>query len=180
MRVHQNRWRAVRKKLLIGLLVLLVLAGLVAAVAYVLRNTNPIPKELRSSLTFSPLVVPEGTEGIQTKDYAFSTAENNVQILSYVISTSGVDVTVSEYVQPSEFTDIPEYKDRFLTNVIQQYETVQTSNGAIYLGKLSKQSDQQIGVMLEKGLIVFMRPDSSIDTVLWRKIGDQFSVQKLN
>lgn len=143
------------------------------------RDTNPIPVALRTSLEFSPLVIPTTVNTIITSDYKYSPTENpDVSVLSFILQTQDQSITVSEYVQSPEFTDIPEYKNQFLTNVIQQYDTVQTANGTIYLGRLEKQSNEQLAVMLENGLVIFMKPDSDIDATLWRRIGDQLVVQK--
>lgn len=178
MRVRRNPWRPIRLGITIAIIAGVVITSGILLGAYLLRDTNPIPEDMRPTLSFSPLVIPKEAEDVTTDGYLFSRAEDGTQILSYVIHFENAKVTVSEYVQPPEFSDIPEYKDRFLTNVIQQQETVQTANGAIYLGKLEKQDDQQVAVMLEKGLIVFMRPDTALDAVAWRKIGDQFSLVK--
>ena len=108
-------------------------------------------------------------------------AENNIDILSYsILIDAGPTIRVSEYPQPQEFTDIPEYKDRFLANVAQQYSTVATSEGTIYLGRLARQANKQLGVMLEKGLIVFMSPDRDVTPEQWRALGDQLIIQKTN
>ncbi len=96
-----------------------------------------------------------------------------------MIHFDGNTVTVSEYSQPPEFTEIPEYKNRFLSNVINQYDTVQTSNGTIYLGRATKQDKKQLALMIERGLLVFMSPDKDLANAQWRSIGDQFEIQKI-
>lgn len=142
-------------------------------------NANAVPKELGASLTFSPFVVAANDKGYTATDYKFSSAEGNVQILSYIIHTSdGNSITVSEYIQPPQFNDIPEYKSKFLTNVARQYDTVETSNGSIYLGRLTKQNNKQIGIMLEKGLIMFMTPNKELDQAKWHSLGEQLEIQK--
>ena len=157
----------------------LFLAILAGAYWYISRDVSPIPAPIRSQLTFSPFVVPKNSHSYATSDYTFNTVENNERILSYIIQLNPGSVTVSEYVQPAAFSEIPEYKDRFLSNVIKQYATVQTSNGTIYLGRLSKQNDRQLAIMIEKGLLVFLSPNKDLDEVQWRKIGDQLEVQKI-
>lgn len=168
-------WKAIA----IGMAGLLVLTigGIVFANST--KHTPVLPIEISSTLTFSPFVLSKSQE-FTASDYKFSTAENNIQILNYVIKTfDGTTITLSEYTQPPEFTEIPEYKDRFLTNVAQQYDTVQTANGTIYLGRLAKQKNRQLGVMLERGLIVFMSPDKPLDKTQWRALGDQLYIQKI-
>lgn len=147
---------------------------------YATRTPSPIPSEISSKLTFSPLVIPKNTEDYSTADYKFDTAEGKVQILSYLIHLKSGTVTISEYIQPSEFVEIPEYKDRFLTNIIKQYATIQTANGAIYLGRAVKQDNKQLAVMVERGLLVFMSPSEELTENQWRGIGDQFEIQKNN
>jgi hypothetical protein len=112
--------------------------------------------------------------------YKLTIAESDIKVLSYGIHTNtGAAVTLSEYTQPDQFTDIAEYKDRFLTNVAKQYATVQTSNGVIYLGRLTRDNNRQLGIMLEKGLLVFMNPDKEMDQVQWHSLGDQLVIQKI-
>ena len=166
-------------------IVLWVVAGLaVAAIGvggflYLSRDYNPIPPALQSKLTFSPLVLPKDSKDYTTTDYKFSTAEGNVQILTYVIHAPSGNITTSEYTQPSQFAEVPGYKDSFLTNVIQQYATVQTSNGTIYLGRSPLQNNIQLAIMVERGLIVFMKPDKELDASQWRVLGDQFEIEKI-
>ncbi|MGB3945270.1 MAG: hypothetical protein WBK76_00315 [Candidatus Saccharimonadales bacterium] len=57
---------------------------------------------------------------------------------------------------------------------------MQSANGTIYLGRLSKQDNKQVGIMIERGLLVFFYPTTGdIDEVTWRKLGDALQVQKL-
>jgi hypothetical protein len=144
-----------------------------------IRDTSPIPVTIREQLTFSPFILTDSTKKYTTSDYKFNTAENNIHILSYVIHTKTATITVSQYTQPSEFSEIPEYKDRFLSNVIKQYGTVQTSNGTIYLGRLPRQDNKQLALMIEKGLLVLMSPSQDMDEAQWRNLGDQLEVQKI-
>ena len=172
----------IRNQIILTSLIILVVGGASFAVySYLNKDTNPIPTTVRQNLRFSPLVIPAGTKRYTTSDYRVTKTENNINILSYTIQTGeGSTIHVSEYPQPQEFTDIPEYKDRFLTNVAQQYSTVATAGGTIYLGRLAKQSNKQLGVMLEKGLIVFMSPDNDVAPEQWRALGDQLTIQKTN
>lgn len=180
MRVRQNPWRRLRSVIKIA-----IVAGVVLFIAlwvwlYANRDRNPIPTDIRPTLVFSPVIIPLEDDVFTTKDYGLTRAENNDQILTYTIVSEGNEVIVSQYTQPLEFIEIPEYKDRFLTNVVQQNEVVQTANGAIYLGQLSKQNNAQLGVMLENGLIVFMRPNQPLDAAEWRRIGENLQVQKID
>ena len=89
-------------------------------------------------------------------------------------------MTVSEYVQPPQFAEIPEFKQRFLDNAIKQYATVQSANGTIYLGKQVKQDGKQLGILLERGLVVMFNPSSELSQAEWRRLGDQFDIQKIS
>lgn len=173
---YRRRWPRIIGWTLLSLLFVTTVVGIVA---FFMRDTNPIPKQLRNELTFSPLVIPSNNKTYTTTEYKFNTAEGTVQILTYIIHTpEGVRVSVSEYTQPPEFTDIPEYKERFLTNIAKQYATVQTSNGTVYLGRMTKQDNKQLGIFLERGLIVFMSPDRELNEADWRQLGDSFEIQK--
>jgi hypothetical protein len=173
-----------KKSLIIKKIILWTIGAITFSIvvfsAYQLFNPqlNPIPMSLRKQLTFSPFVIPSSTKGYSTSSYRFNIAENSVQVLSYKIGLPSHTVTISEYTQPAQFTEIPDFKTTFLSNAIKQYATVQTSNGVIYLGRLSKQNNAQVGVMLERGLVVFLLPDSDIEQSGWRELGDQFEIQK--
>lgn len=162
---------------IVGALILIVVGA--SVYWYVIRSTNPIPPQIKSQLTFSPFVLPSSTKDYSATDYKFTTAEDKVQILSYLIHAESVTISVSEYPQPQEFTEIPEYRDRFLNNVAKQYDTVQTANGTIYLGRLERQNDKQLGILIEKGLLVFMSPDKKLDPSQWRNLGNRLEIQKI-
>lgn len=169
-------WRAV----IIWLIVLLVLSAVIfGGYLYFNRDTNPIPQQLRSQLTFSPFVIPSDSKDFPTSDYKFSPTEGELQILSYLIKFQNNTVSVSEYPQPPEYTDIPDYKNQFLMSQINQYSSVSSSNGTIYLGKAVKQNNKQLALMIERGLLVFLSPDRELTDQQWRSLGDQFEIQKI-
>jgi len=177
VRTKQGRYS---RRIIIWALAVLSLAAIgVGGYLYFSRDNNPIPPALRSQLTFSPFALPKDTKNYTSSDYKFSPAEGNEQILSYVIHTQSGNITASEYTQPSQFTEIPGYKDSFLSNVIQQYATVQTSNGTIYLGRLPRQNNKQLAIMIERGLLLLMSPDKELDSSQWRNLGDQLEIQKI-
>jgi hypothetical protein len=174
---YRRRWPRIVGWIL--LVVLFVTSGL-GIYLFATRDTNPVPRHLQNDLIFSPLVIPKDSNRYTTTDYKFASAEEKVQILTYIIHTrEGVAISVSEYTQPQQFAEIPEYKDRFLTNIAKQYATVQTANGVIYLGRMPNQNNRQLAVLLERGLIVFMTPDQEMDQARWRELGDEFILQKM-
>ncbi len=143
------------------------------------RDTNPVPLAMRSQLDFSPFVIPKDNEVYATNDYGLTKSEDNTLILSYTVSTLENTIEISQYTQPLQFVDIPEYKDRFLTSVLQQNGTIPTANGTIYVGQLSNQENQPLGVLLEKGLIVFMKPTESLEETEWRRLGETLTIRKM-
>lgn len=159
---------------------------LAGALGYrLLTSSAPIssmPGQVRDELTFSPMVIPSSSESFTATSYKFAAVEDGTEILTFVITTNKGPVTVTEYVQPTEFTEIPEYKTQFLSNVIKQYATVQTSNGALYLGRGAKEkNDRQLAIMLERGLVIFMTPQDAtkeLDEAAWRQVGDALELEK--
>lgn len=164
-----------------------ILGGMIAAIALVasgfaLANVlkprqNPIPSSLSSQLEFSPFVIPANVESPKTSDYKVGRVEADT-VLSYVIHIDDATVTVSEYQQPPQFSDVPDFKDKFLENTIQKSTSLSTSSGTIILGTQAKQQNKQLGVMLERGLVVFMNPSKSLEQKQWRAIGDALDVVK--
>ena len=172
---------AIRNNLFIRITLFVIAASIIAFTAIFTYNlfkpdTNPIPGDIRSQLSFSPFIIPLNTKEYISDSFKYSKAENNVDILSYVVRLNSAQITLSEYAQPSQFTDIPDYQNQFLANVIQQYDTVQTSNGQIYLGRLTNKS--QLGIMIEKGLIVFMTPNHDLSTSTWHDVGENLVIYR--
>lgn len=159
---------------------LIITTVAVANYQYLERQAARIPTTIRQDLTFSPFVVTLDNENYSATEYKLAEVEEGVQLFSFIVHFEGKSVTVSEYIQPPQFTEIPEFKQRFLDNAIRQYATVQTANGTIYLGKQVKQNDRQLGIMLERGLIVMFNPEQELTQAEWRRLGDQFDVQKIS
>lgn len=178
MRVRANPWRRTRTIIFWSVIGALAAGLAVVAWFFFLRDTNPLPKDIRASITFSPLVIPTSSSHFKTSKYGLSRSEDDTQILSYTIQGKDYSIMVSEYTQPSEFTEVTEYKERFLTNVIQQQKTIQTANGTVYIGALTKQNNAELGVMLENGLLVFMQPSRSLDDIEWRRVGESLEIRK--
>lgn len=164
--------------------IILAITGLCILIAgltlfFITKDTSVIPSSVSSKLSFSPFVIAKKSGLYKSESFGLISGEKNQQILTYTIIKDDMRVMVSQYIQPSEFTEIPEYKERFLTNVAKQYETVQTSNGALYLGRLTRGDNKQIGIFIERGLVVFMSPNGDLPSVTWRSIGDQMEIKKI-
>jgi UDP-galactopyranose mutase len=168
-----NDWQRILIWVLVGFI---LVAGSIATYRYATRVISPLPQNIQSELSFSPFII-EDSKKYSSESYKFSKVENNTQIFSYLIHIKdGTTISLSEYTQPPQFTEISEYKDRFLTNVAKQYATVPTSNGTIYLGRMEKQNNKQLAVMIEKGLLVFMAPDQEMNEAQWRALGDKLKL----
>lgn len=170
---------SVKLKLLIIVLIVASIGAAVGTLLYFTRDRSPIPAELRTELTFSPLIIPSDSTDITSRDFALApTEDGETQLLTYTIANESADIVVSQYPQPQEFVEIPEYKERFLNNVVRQEQVVQTANGTIHIGTLAKGDQGQIGVMLERGLIVFMKPEKSLGQNEWRRVGEALLLQE--
>lgn len=173
-KLRRNRRNSIR----ILVVLFLILIG-VSFYMFTIRDNSSVLEQMRTQLTFSPLIVPENTKDYSSSSYKIALTENKEQTLSYLVHTTTGTISISEQLQPPEFTEIPDYKQRFLDNVAKQYDTVQTSNGIIYLGRLARQNNKQLGIMLEKGLLIFINPDKELDSTQWRNFGDQLEIQKI-
>ena len=178
MRKQKSRLLRIAGLAMIALLIITAVAA--ANYQYLERQAARIPATVRRDLTFSPFIVTLDNKEYSVTDYKLSQVENGVQLLSFIVHFDGKSVTVSEYIQPPQFAEIPEFKQRFLDNAIQQYATVQSANGTIYLGRQFKQSGKQLGIMLERGLIVMFNPEKELTQAEWRRLGDQFDIQKIS
>jgi hypothetical protein len=160
---------------------IIVVALGVGGYAMANKKTTVLPEDIQQTITFSPLAISPTAKKFSATSYHLSKAEDGTQVLSYIITTdTNKQVTVSEYSQPPQFNDIPDYKQQFLTNVAQQYDSVQSSNGTVYLGRQAKNNNRQLGLMIEKGLLIFLNPDKDLDKPEWRRLGDQLELQKIS
>jgi hypothetical protein len=153
-----------------------------SAVAVLLRvkqNNQPLlPVSIQRQLPFSPLALSRAGD-FRADTYKYDSATD---ILSFKVHGLGnQQVVIAEQTLPSQFTEISGYQDQFLQNVIQQTETVQTSNGTVYLGHPSKQPAQQVAVIIGRGLLVFMTPQGSttLSVSEWRALAEQLDIQKI-
>src|SRR5689334_3020944 len=143
--------RITLKRIVVGATILLSAVALLLLGALLYRTLtgpgpSPIPETVSSKLSFSPFVIPDENEEFTAKSYKLSSENSDaVPVFSYIITSADGkhSITVSEYTQPAEYSDIPEYKTQFLSNIAKQYATVQSSNGTIYLGRQSKQDNKQ-------------------------------------
>lgn len=160
--------------------IMAVLALIIAALASFLffKHTSlPLPADVESKLTFSPFVPANGNKRISISGSTVTKLENGTQLLTYTLRMDDTAITVTQSVQPTQFTDIPQYKEQFLSNIINQYASFQTSNGTIYLGRVVKQNNKQVGIIVERGLLVFLNPNQDLSESQWRTIGDALAVQ---
>jgi hypothetical protein len=172
-RLKGNRWLWLEVAMALVLIVCAVLVGW-----NLKQSAEPVlPVEIQRQLSFSPLI-PSKRGAYTTDSFKYDASK---QILSYKLTDGQHTVVVTEQSQPVQFTEIAGYQEQFLTNVIQQSETIQTSNGTVYLGHPSKQPTQQVAVMLDRGLLVFMTPQNSneLSSNEWRGLVEQLEIQKV-
>ena len=174
----RNRW----VKVIAGVIIAALLVVLGVWLAYTLKpTTHLLPDDISTRINFTPLVITSTNTAPTTDSYKLSTAEEGVLMLSFIIHLGGGrTVTVSEYPQPSQFNDVPDFKEKFLDNVIQKSTSVSTAGGVIILGRMAKQDNKQMAVMLEKGLVVFLVPSTDLSEDEWRSIGDKLSLVSVN
>lgn len=164
-------WKSPLVITIVGI-ICLVIGGV--AVWWLVRPTidDPMPSAVSSQLEFSPFVIDADSDNPRATDYSTTTVEDGTRVLTYTITTDGQRVSVSQYPQPPQFTEVTDFQSKFLENTIQQTSTVSTASGVIILGQMAKQENRQMAVMLERGLIVFFAPDQPLDESQWRMIGD--------
>lgn len=177
MRQHFNWWKLTS---IILFLAMLATVGVFVAWSKInpKEDRNPLPETIRSSLSFSPFVIPLDSTQVVGSNYKLTSPEETAQILTFNADYAQKKIVISTQIQPDQFNDIPEYKDRFLSNVISQESTVQTLNGTIFIGKQTQNKNKPVGVMLERGLIVFIVPEDNLTELEWRAIGESLEVMK--
>ena len=160
------------------IIAILLIAGMTLLIFSVIdKKKSPLPSDIQNTISFSPLIVPGSNDNFSAHDYRYGPDETGQNILTYTVkNSSGTNIFVSQYPQPPQFVEITDYKEQFLNNVAQQYDTVQSSNGVIYLGRLTKLQNRQLGVMLDKGLLIFISPQSDLSSDEWRLLGNSLEI----
>lgn len=158
------------------LIVTVIVVGLATVGWFVWYLRQPIiPIGIHKQLSFSPLAYVGGGD-YKADSYKYDSKE---KILSYTIkSDDGNVITVTEQSQPPQFTEIPEYKDKFLDNVMKRYSSVQSSNGVVYLTRPLNQK-KQVGVIIDKGLLVFMSANKDLSEEEWTRLVDRLELERI-
>lgn len=169
----RSRWWLVTT-VVVGL-ILVAAAGL--AIWYVRGLHRPlVPMSIQSQLPFSPLVPTRGN-GYQSSGFKYDATE---RIFSYKVTKGSYTVVVTEQTLPPQFTEVQGYQDQFLSGVVQQSSSVQTSNGTIYIGQTGKQS-QPVGVLIGQSVLTFISPQgTNLSATQWRLLGEQLQIEKPN
>lgn len=170
-------------------LVLVIIGATIAVTILVMRDVSrsdsiKVPVEVAAKLTFTPMVLVPSEGGPTASNYQAGTVVDKdgtkTMVFSYKITMSdGTVVVVGQNEQPPQFTDIKDYKEKFLSEQVQQTSSVSTAGGTIYIGRQAKQSNNQLGVIVDRGLIVFLSPARPLEQNEWRIIGDNLDVVKL-
>lgn len=141
-------------------------------------DSVPLPRAITSELEFTPIVVRADASGYTSESFEYSAVEDDARVLSYKVNLpSGNHLTVTQYPQPPQFIEIADFKSKFLETKSEQ--TVLVELGIIHLYHPEKQQSKQIGLMLEKGLLLFFNPDQNLDQAEWRAFGNSLTVQRL-
>lgn len=169
-----------KRGVVIGVVALIALAAGVGGTVMILSllpKPTVLPDPIRQRMSFSPLVTVQDSP-YKSRDFKLGRNENGAEILSFVTATpSGNDIVVTEQALPQEFTDIPEYRDKFLEN--KKDDTVATASGTINLFRATKQDNKVAGLMIERGLLIFLNPAKPLAKDEWRAFGDQLELQRV-
>ncbi|OYW85724.1 hypothetical protein B7Z17_01800 [Candidatus Saccharibacteria bacterium 32-49-10] len=140
------------------------------------KPVSPLPETIKSTMDFSPFVLPTDNPHYTSENFTYGAPDDkqpDVRVLRFVATskTNSAKMTVTEQIIPDQFTDIPEYKEKFLEGY--RSDTVQSANGIIYIGK---KDNQEIGIMFEKGLMVFLYPEQTISKNEWRQFAETLEI----
>ena len=161
----------------------IAIVGLIALVGWLAYDKfrpiddGPIPQDVVAKLDFTPIVVDKNAEQYKASDYQYTAMEDGIKRLVFNVTLDQNKTAIfTEEPQPPQFYDIAEYKNKFLENKSEQ--TVNTDMGVIYLSRPENQKGKYIGLMLEKGLIVFINPSQDLTKEEWRALGNALTTQK--
>lgn len=165
------------------LLVSALLVSLLVATSWLLYDKfrpiddGPIPAEIASQLDFTPIIISKESAEYKVAKYEYGSMEDGIKRLVFEVTLPGnKKATFTEETQPSQFYDVAEYRTKFLETKSEQ--TVITDIGVIHLSKPEKQNNRHIGLILEKGLMIFINPTTELTNEEWRSLGNVLTTQK--
>ncbi len=170
------------KAIVVWLLVISVVGvgGWLLYQKYSSASNGPIPQKIANQLDFTPMVMGNDAANYTQASFDYANVDSSTKVLSFIITTpGGKQVTASEYPQPPQFYEIPDYKTKFLEN--KSEATVVTNAGVINLSHPDKDKGKQIGLMLENGLIIFFNPDTTnLTQSEWHDLGNNLITQPIH
>ena len=174
----KEQWRWGRIVVVLAIVGLIAFGG-VTLYRHINRPASPLSADLQCSLPFSPYIIPKDNTSYYTYNYHATNAEGQAKILSFdIITPDNITVTLSEYPQPPQFSSTNGYKAQFLSSVIQQYATIKSKSGTLYLGRATGAGDKQVAAMTEHGLLVLMSSSKDMNNSQWSQLGDQLVIAR--
>jgi hypothetical protein len=153
------------KLTIVSLLLGVVVIG-VAIVVFWPRAHSIIPAAIARQTNFVLFYPREEPDiKIQTSSIKYSTS---IKQFSFIVNYQGRSITFAEQTTPEQFTDIPAYKDAFLTK-LGSYETFENSIGRVDLTR-PKETKNQVAVMISKGTLVFAQTNRDMTEDQWREL----------
>jgi hypothetical protein len=147
---------------------LYIFAGLWLSViiGFVFFPSKPlIPAVIRQQVT-STILIPSGDKSSIIRDTAKYDPANKLLTFRTVLAQDGTTATIAEQVTPNQFSDIPQYSDRFFEQV-GEYQHFDTAVGTVHLLK-PKGVSGAAGINT-KGTLMFVTPDKALSEDQWRQ-----------
>jgi hypothetical protein len=163
--------------IVVGVAILVGIGGLLltAYLKHARTAADPVPEAIARELDFSPLVLPTSQKSdLQVYSYKYDQSEHTY---SYIVRlTNSKELTFNEQASPSNFDEIPELYSKLLDG-LNRYDSVTTSNGRLYLTR--PKDGKQVGVMNERGVLLFARANShDLTKSEWKGLIEKLEIYK--
>jgi hypothetical protein len=161
---HLNRRSTIISFILLISIAITVLLG----VTLHRPTSSMIPANIQKQLSFV-LYVPDDKDAVIERSsihYA-----NGDGVLSYTVgyNPAHAEITITQQATPSVFTDVPQYYPTLLDR-LNQYASLGTINGTVYLTKPTELKGQQQAVLNDNGTLLFAHPGNrNLSNDDWRR-----------
>lgn len=154
-----------------GAAVVLILAvGLAAGLKKYQSARTIVPANIKAQLSFG--IFWPGTDAVLRGDKTTIKYDPTEKLFSYVARTAAGDqIIVSEQQTPESFVDVPTSFTK-LTSTMQEYKSIDTSNGKVSLTRPVSLKGRQAAVMNARGVLVFLKPAKDIKDEDWARLAN--------
>jgi hypothetical protein len=156
--------------LIVAIIVGLELMG--GAIMYFVHPPT-IPASIYEAANF-PVLTPRAS--ILRLDSASVVYDANTRVLRYQVRAFNGNLTINQQPAPVSFINNPSQYDD-LTHSLNQYQTLETHLGTMYLARPKDLAGRQVAVLNTAGTLIFIYPSFELGTQQWTRLFSGLSLR---